>query len=220
MRKLDITLDFSTLKNFKLQIVEGFLMTLYISLGTFILSGIIASVSLFFQYSNVIILNYMAKFYVDCIRGTPLIMQIYLFFYIIGSALEIQNRFIAGVIILSIFEGAYISEILRGSLESIDKGQIEIAKSIGYTKTQIYRYIVFPQLLKRTLPALTGQFASIIKDSSLLSVIAVIELTQTMREISSTNFRLFECYIVLGLLYLILTMPLKFISKKLEKVWC
>ena len=76
--------------------------------------------------------------------------------------------------------------------------------------------VILPQLAARTLPALTGQFASLIKDSSLLSIIAVIELTQTMREISATNWKLFECYIFLGILYLILTLPLSFASKRLE----
>ena len=78
-------------------------------------------------------------------------------------------------------------------------------------------YVILPQLVARTLPALTGQFASIIKDSSLLSLIAVIELTQTMREISAANFRLFECYLALGLLYLCLTLPVSFISERLER---
>ncbi len=144
-------------------------------------------------------------------------MQIYLFFYIIGTAWGIDNRFVAGVLILSIFEGAYIAEILRGSFESIDKNQIEIARAIGYTKKQTIKFVILPQLIVQTIPALTGQFASIIKDSSLLSIIAIIELTQTMREISSLNFKLFECYILLGVLYLVFTLPLSYISEKLER---
>ena len=144
-------------------------------------------------------------------------MQIYLFFYIIGTAWGIENRFIAGIIILSTFEGAYISEILRGSLDSIDKSQLEIGKSVGFTKKQTFKFVIFPQLMARTMPALTGQFASIVKDSSLLSIIAIIELTQTMREISATNFKLFESYMALGLLYLVFTLPLSYISEKLER---
>jgi len=144
-------------------------------------------------------------------------MQIYLFFYIIGTAWGIDNRFIAGVIILSAFEGAYIAEIIRGSLLSIDPSQMEAARACGFSPTQTARYILLPQLTARTLPALTGQFASIIKDSSLLSIIAVIELTQTMREISASNFKLFECYIFLGILYLCLTLPITYISHRLER---
>jgi polar amino acid transport system permease protein len=144
-------------------------------------------------------------------------MQIYLFFYVVGVAFNIENRFVAGVLILSLFEGAYIAEIIRGSLLSMDSTQLEAAKAVGFTKKQITTLVIFPQLFARTLPALTGQFASIIKDSSLLSVIAVIELTQTMREISATNFKFFECFIFLGVLYLSLTLPVSYISKKLER---
>ena len=144
-------------------------------------------------------------------------MQIYLFFYIVGTAWGIDNRFWAGVLILSIFEGAYIAEIIRGSILSFDVSQLEAAKAVGFTPRQTFTTVVLPQLIERTLPALTGQFASIIKDSSLLSMIAVIELMQTMREISATNFKLFECYIFLGVLYLCLTLPVSLASKTLER---
>ncbi|MBD5552493.1 MAG: ABC transporter permease subunit, partial [Lachnospiraceae bacterium] len=89
--------------------------------------------------------------------------------------------------------------------------------AVGFTRRQTWRFVIFPQMTARTLPALTGQFASIIKDSSLLSIIAVIELTQTMREISAVNFRLFECYLFLGILYLCLTLPVSLVSERLER---
>ena len=124
---------------------------------------------------------------------------------------------LAGIIILSLFSGAYIAEIVRGSLLSIDRGQLEAAKAVGFTKIQMARYVLVPQLVARTLPALTGQVASIIKDSSLLSVIAVIELTQTMREITATNYNFFGGFLLLGALYLCLTLPIMFVSRRFEK---
>lgn len=217
LKKIGINMDFASIYHFKIRIFDGFLMTLYISLGTFIFSSLFAIVIVSFQKSNIIILKYVASTYVLFIRGTPLIMQIYLFFYIIGAALNIKSRFQAGVVILSIFEASYISEILRSGLDSIDKSQLEIAKSIGYTKLQTFRFIIFPQLMAKITPALAGQFSSIVKDSSLLSIISVVELTQTFREISATNFKLFECYIILGVLYLIFTSPLMYVSKYLER---
>jgi len=143
-------------------------------------------------------------------------MQVYLFFYIIGTAWGVENRFLAGVLILSIFEGAYISEIIRGGLESIERTQLEAARAIGLKSGQTMRLVVLPQIIKRTLPSLAGQFASIIKDSSLLSLISVIELTQTIREISASNFAIFESYIFLGLLYLTLTFPISMYTRYLE----
>lgn len=151
------------------------------------------------------------------IRGTPLIMQIYLFFYIVGTAVGVEDRFISGVLILSVFEGAYIAEIIRGSLLSIDATQRDAARAVGFTRAQTLRFVIVPQMVARTLPALTGQFASIVKDSSLLSLISVIELTQTIREISAANFQLFECYILLGLLYLVITLPLEGVGRYFEK---
>ena len=144
-------------------------------------------------------------------------MQIYLFFYIVGTAWGIENRLVAGVLILSVFEGAYLAEIIRGSLLSIDETQRDAARAVGFTTLQAWRFVVLPQMVARTLPALTGQFASIIKDSSLLSLIAVIELSQAMREISASNFKLFECYLLLGALYLCLTLPLSAVGRFFEK---
>lgn len=217
LSKIGIVLDFSFLPEIQGRLAEGFRMTIRLSLASLGLSLILGMACAVFQSSGVLILRYLAKLYVAFIRGTPLIMQIYLFFYIIGTAFGIENRFISGVLILSVFEGAYIAEILRGSMLSIEASQLEAAKAVGFTKQQTFLYVILPQLTARTLPALTGQFASIIKDSSLLSIIAVIELTQTMREITSFNFKLFECYFLLGILYLCLTLPLTLISKRFER---
>jgi polar amino acid transport system permease protein len=217
LRAIDVTFDFGFLPNFSTRLGRGFLMTIELSLASLILSLLLGLVVAAGQGVRILPLRYLCDLYVKFIRGTPLIMQIYLFFYIIGTAWGISNRFVAGVLILSIFEGAYIAEIIRGSLISIDATQLEAARSVGFTRIQVMRHVIVPQLVARTLPALTGQFASIIKDSSLLSIIAVIELTQTMREISASNFKLFECYLVLGLLYLCLTLPLSFLGRYLEK---
>ncbi len=217
LNKLGLTLDFMSLIIYKERIIDGFLMTIALSLASLVASltiGILAAVG---SYSSIVIVQFIAHLYVKVIRGTPLIAQIYLFYYIIGTAFGVSNRFLSGVIILSVFEGAYIAEILRGSFLSIEKTQLEIADSVGFTKMQTIVYVVIPQLVARTLPSLTGQFASIIKDSSLLSIIAVIEVTQTMREITATNFQFFEAYLLLSGLYLLLTLPLSYVSERLER---
>ncbi len=219
LSRVGVMFNFSFLSELGLKerIGEAFLLTVLISISSLAVSLIIGVFAAIGRSSKIILLQYFSSLYVKFIRGTPLLMQIYLFFYIVGTAFGIENRLIAGVLILSIFEGAYISEIIRGSLISIDKSQLEAAKAVGFTKKQTIVNVIIPQLVARTLPALTGQFASIIKDSSLLSVIAVIELTQSMREISATNFLLFECYAFLGVLYLCLTLPISFVSEWLER---
>ncbi|MFI3173005.1 MAG: amino acid ABC transporter permease [Eubacteriales bacterium] len=216
LMKIGVTFDFGFITEMRVRLVDGFLMTFSISVLSLVVSLIIGVTTAIFQSSKILLLRYWSEGYVTLIRGTPLIMQIYLFFYIVGTAFGIDNRFVCGVLILSIFEGAYIAEIIRGSILSIEASQIEASKAVGFTKKQMIQHVILPQLFARTLPALTGQFASIIKDSSLLSMIAIIELTQTMREISAMNLKLFECYLFLGVLYLCLTLPVSLISKWLE----
>ena len=129
----------------------------------------------------------------------------------------LDNRYVMGVLILSIFEGAYIAEIIRGGWQSIDGQTYEIARAIALTPAKTFRLVTLPILLSRTVPALAGQFASIIKDSSLLSVIAVIELTQTTQEISAENFQMFANYLLLAALYFVLTFAVSLVSKALER---
>jgi polar amino acid transport system permease protein len=214
---INLKLDFTTLFKYKQRLWDGFIMTIVISIGSLIISLLIGAITAIGQKSRILAISYFSKVYVQLIRGTPLLVQIYFFYYIIGTAWGVDNRYVAGIIILSIFEGAYISEIIRGGLESIDKQQYEIAKSIGLTPGKIFRLVTFPILMARIVPALAGQFSSIIKDSSLLSVIAVIELTQTIQEISADNFRMFENYIFVGFLYFILTFTVSMISGIFER---
>ena len=125
--------------------------------------------------------------------------------------------FIIQVVILAIFSGAYVCEIIRAAIESIEKEQFETSFSLGMSNYQMYRYIIFPQAFKRMLPALTGQFASIIKDSSLLSIIAISEFTMNAQEVDSITYSTLESYIPLAIGYLILTYPISYYTKSLEK---
>lgn len=212
-----ITLSFDFVAQYRQRILDGFLLTIGISAGSLVASLAIGVPVALGQGCRVLVVRYLCDLYVKLIRGTPLLAQIYLFYYIVGTAWGVSNRVLAGVMILSVFSAAYIAEIVRGSLSSVDQGQIEAARAVGFTRAQAARYVVVPQLVSRTLPALAGQFASIVKDSSLLSVIAVIELTQTIREITATNFNLFGGYLFLAALYLCLTLPITFASKYFER---
>lgn len=212
-----IALNFDFIAQYRVRIWDGFCMTVGISAASLVISLIIGVAVAAGQGARVLPVRYLCDLYVKIIRGTPLIVQVYFFYYIIGTAWGVNNRVLAGIIILSLFSGAYIAEILRGSLLSLDAGQLEAAQAVGFTRAQTLRYVVAPQLVARTLPALTGQVASIIKDSSLLSVIAVIELTQTIREITATNYNFFGGFLLLGALYLVLTLPLMAVSRHFEK---
>ena len=217
MSRLGLSFDFSILWKYRDRFISGFKMTMILSICAMIMSLMIGFISVMGIKSPITLISYFFRSYVQIIRGTPLLVQIFFFYYLVGTAWGIENRYVAGVLILSLFEGAYITEIIRGGLDSIDRQQYDIARAIGLNQSQTFRLVVFPQLFMRILPALTGQFASVIKDSSLLSVVAVIELTQVTQEISSVNYALFENYLFLGGLYLLLTMPISFLSQYLEK---
>ena len=215
--KAGIRLDFTFLADYKAWVLDGFKNTVAVSLIALVLSLLIGVLAALGESSSVIPVRYFCKGYVTVIRGTPLITQIYLFYYIIGTALGIESRFTAGVLILSVFEGAYIAEIIRGSYLSIDETQLEAARSVGFSRMQEFRYVIIPQMVARTVPSLAGQFATIIKDSSLMSVIALFELMQCFKQISTAHLNLFESYFTVGVSYLCLTLPISFIAKRLEK---
>ena len=212
-----ITLNFDFVGQYRLRIFDGFMLTVWLSVASLIGSMLIGVPVALGKNSRILPIRYLCDLYVKIIRGTPLIAQIYLFYYIIGTAWGVENRVVAGIIILSVFAGAYIAEIVRAGYESLDRGPLEAARALGLTRVQTAVSVALPQMVTRTLPALTGQFASIIKDSSLLSVIAVIELTQTMREISATNYNFFGCFLLLGALYLCLTLPVMLVSRYFER---
>ena len=220
IHRLQLDLDFSILFQYQNRFIYGLMMTIVISFFALILSTVLGTLTAMGVRSKIIIISYLCKAYIQIIRGTPLLVQIFFFYYIVGTAWGIDNRYVAGILILSLFEGAYISEIIRGGLASIENQQYEIARAIGLTRGQTLKLIVMPQLIIRIMPALAGQFASIIKDSSLLSVVAIIELTQTTQEISAINYSLFENYLFLGALYFALTFPIILLSQYLEKKHC
>ncbi|HHX77123.1 MAG TPA: amino acid ABC transporter permease [Firmicutes bacterium] len=216
-KSLDYQLRLHTIVAYRYKFINGYLMTFVIALFSLILSILIGAFFAFAGRSKFLPLYYLSKAYVEIIRGTPLLVQIYVFFYIIATAVKLTNRYVLGVVILSIFSGAYICEIIRAGIESIDKTQIETTLSLGFTPWQKYRHIIIPQIIKRILPPLAGQCASLIKDSSLLSVIAVSELTMNVQEVDAINFATFENYILLAILYLTLTLPVSYLARKFEQ---
>jgi len=202
---------------YKQKFINGFIMTVVISFFALILSFIIGLFFAYAQNSKLIILRFFSRFYIEIIRGTPLLVQILIFFYVFANNLGFENRYIVGTVILAIFSGAYVCEIIRAAIESIEKEQFETSFSLGMSNYQMYRYIIFPQAFKRMLPSLTGQFASIIKDSSLLSIIAISEFTMNAQEVDSITYSTLESYIPLAIGYLILTYPISYYTKSLEK---
>jgi polar amino acid transport system permease protein len=202
---------------YKQKFINGWFMTVVISAAAMALSLIIGLATAVAQRSPFLPLRYLFRVYMEIIRGTPLLVQILIFFYIVADAIHISNRYVVGVVILATFAGAYISEIIRAGIESIGESQLESARAIGFTRPQIYRYVIFPQVVRQVLPPLAGQFASLIKDSSLLSIISVSEFTLNAQEVNSFTFSTLESYLPLAFGYLLLTLPISLWTKRLER---
>jgi len=158
----------------------------------------------------------MAAIYVELIRGTPLLVQMFIVYFFLGTVLDLSG-FVAGVAALSVFTGAYVAEIVRSGIEGVSKGQMEAARSLGMSHWQAMRHVVLPQALKRSLPALAGQSINLVKDSSLVSIMALTDLTKAGREIVASTFSPFEVWFTVALMYLLLTGALSIYVRKLEK---
>lgn len=154
--------------------------------------------------------------YVELVRGTPLLVQIFIFYFFIGTVLNLSREF-AGVAALALFTGAYVAEIVRAGVQSIAKGQNEAARSLGLNAGQSMRHVILPQAFKRVLPPLAGQFISLVKDTSLVSVIAITELTKSGREAITTSFSTFEIWFCVAGLYLLINLPLSHLASRLER---
>jgi polar amino acid transport system permease protein len=197
--------------------LRGWLVTLLLSAISLVTSSLIGVILALLRRTPFLPLRYLARIYVEIIRGTPLLVQLIIFFYLIATAFGIENRYIVGVLTLSAFSGAYISEVIRSGIESVGKSQLDSARAIGLTTAQTYRYVIFPQAIRQILPPLAGQFASLIKDSSLLSIVGIGEFTLNTQNVNSYTSSPFESYIPLAIGYLLLTLPISLWTQSLER---
>jgi len=170
--------------------------------------------------------RWSALTYVEIIRGSPLLVQIFIWYFVLGTLI---NSIFAkygidqisplwyGVASMATFAGAYVAEIVRAGIQSIHRGQNEAARSLGMSYAQAMVHVILPQAIRRILPPLAGEFISLIKDSSLLGIIAIRELTKATREVVTTSLQAFELWFVCALLYLVLTFTLSMCVKYLER---
>jgi polar amino acid transport system permease protein len=208
--------DWGAVYRYRQKFVTGWLVTLAISAASLAASLFIGICAALAQRSLFLPLRYLGKLYIELIRGTPLLVQILVFFYVVADAFGIGNRYAVGILTLALFAGAYISEIIRAGIESVGESQLESARAIGLTRRQTYRFVILPQVMRRILPPLAGQFASLIKDSSLLSIIAVSEFTLNAQEVNAFTYSTMESYLPLAVGYLALTLPISMLSRYLE----
>jgi polar amino acid transport system permease protein len=188
-------------------LLKGALFTVIFSASSELIGIIIGMITSIIRVSKIKVLNQLAIVYVDLFRGTPLLIQIIFMYYALPYVGINLPAPLAGIAALSINSGAYVTEIFRAGIESIDKGQMEAARSLGMSYAQAMRYVIIPQTVKRVLPPLTNEFVALIKDSSLLSVIAISELMRTAKEMMTWKLNP-SSLTAAAIIYLIITLPL------------
>jgi polar amino acid transport system permease protein len=225
-------------------LLRGLFTTLRLSLWSTLLAALIGLVMGFARVSQSPFRRLLGQTYVEVCRNLPPLVIVFIFYYFISDQLmprlgleslarslspgaqyqlglwvappQMLNAFISAVISLAIFEGAYITEIIRSGIQSIDQGQWEASQALGMTRRQRMRHVILPQALQRIIPPLAGQFISTIKDSAIVSVISIQELTFQAMDIMTTTYLTFEIWITATLLYLLLTLTCSLMARRLE----
>ncbi len=196
--------------------LNGWLMTLELSAFSLVLSTLIGVVAALARRSDLLPVRYASVLYIEGVRCLPFLVLILLLFYGIPEVTRNADRFTFGVVVLSLFAGAYIAEMVRAGIETVGASERESARAIGLTTIQTYRFVIFPQALRHILPPLTGQFASLIKDSSLLSIIGLTEFTHVATQVNNATYSGLESFLPLGIGYLVLTVPITLITRHLR----
>lgn len=184
---------------------DGILNTFIVTSLSILFAVVIGFFAGLGRISRIPIINGITNIYVEIIRGIPLLVQLFYIYYALGNFFQVP-RLAAAVIAMAICYGAYIGEIFRAGIASISKGQMEAALALGLSRGQAIRKIIIPQTIKVILPPLGNEFIALLKDSSLVSILAVADLFRRGKEFASTSFQFFETYTIVALIYLILTL--------------
>ncbi len=184
---------------------DGILKTFEVTLMSIVCAVVVGLLAGLGRISRITIVNRIATIYVEIIRGIPLLVQIFYIYYALGKIIQVPDIF-AAVIAMTICYGAYLGEIFRAGIQSIHKGQMEAAIALGLTRGQALRRIILPQTVRVVLPPLGNEFIALLKDSSLVSILAVSDLLRRGREYASKTFDYFEAFTVVALVYLVMTL--------------
>lgn len=199
-------------------LLEGLKMTLIIASSSLVFAMLIGLLVSLLRLSGNKVLDVIARGYIDIIRGTPLIIQAFFLYFGVPDLLNIRiGNLTAGIIIMSLNAGAYMSEVFRGGILSVDKGQTEAARSLGLSEGKTMRKVILPQAVKNMVPAFINQMIISLKDTSLLSVIGLGELTQRGQIVVAATYNSFEVYFIVGVMYFILIKLISLLGEVVER---
>jgi polar amino acid transport system permease protein len=184
---------------------DGILQTFKVTVLSIVFALIVGLFTGLGRISRITVINRIATIYVEVIRGIPLLVQLFYIYYAMGKIVQVP-RLVAAVTAMTVCYGAYLGEIFRAGIQSISRGQMEAALALGMSRGQAMRRIILPQTVKVVLPPVGNEFIALLKDSSLVSILAVADLLRRGREFASVTFYYFETYTVVALVYLVMTL--------------
>lgn len=225
----NIAIDFGKMTKWIPTFIDGTIVTIVLSLMTVFLGSLIGLLATLMQQSPKKIFKAIAATYTQIVRGTPLLIQLYIWLYglpMVGVTIPAipflgdiygSREFLTAIVALSINSGAYICELLRGGLDSIDKGQMEAGRSLGLSRRQTMNSIIIPQAIRVILPGLGNEFIAMIKESSIVSVVGIFDVMYTTNIVKAATFSIFEPLIIVAVIYFFLTFTLTSLMKQVEK---
>ena len=197
-------------------LIKGLLFTFQISGVSLVIAMVIGLATALGRLSDSFMTQAITRVYLEVIRNTPLVVQIYLVYFVIGPILGL-DRFAAAALALSLFEGSYMSEIFRAGIVSLHKGQWEASHALGLSLVDTYRDVILPQALRRISPPLIGEVISLIKNSALVSLVSLNDLTMEARSVASDTWMTFEVWFTTAAIYLVVTVVLSVLVGQMEK---
>lgn len=208
---------FDLISEYIMFIIQGALYTIFIGLVSALFGVLIGTILALFKVSKNRLLEFASSIYTDIFRGTPVLLQLAFIYYALPQIADITlDPVPAAIITFSLNSGAYLSEVMRAGVQNVDKGQIEAAKSLGVKPINIFFDIIFPQAVRNVLPALVNEFATLIKESSVVSIIGVMDIMRRQQIVSGTTYRFFEPLIIAGIVYYVIVKIVSIMGKYLE----
>ncbi|MEK4487033.1 amino acid ABC transporter permease [Psychrobacillus sp. FSL H8-0484] len=211
-------LDFTAVVPSIPYILKGIGVTLQIVIGATIMGLVLGILLALCKIGKITVLRLLADFYTSIFRGTPLVLQLMLIFYAIPQLFDIQiDPMPAAIIAFGLNSGAYISEVIRGGINAVDKGQQEASLALGIPYAKMMKDIILPQAMKNIMPALMNEFITLNKESAIVTVIGALDIMRRATVVGGSNYHYLEALIVAGVIYYIMTLILTFLGKMLEK---
>ena len=211
-------LDFSAVVPSIPYIAKGIGVTLQIVVGATILGLILGILLALCKIGKITVLRLLADFYTSIFRGTPLVLQLMIIYYAIPQLFDITvDPMPAAIIAFGLNSGAYISEIIRGGINAVDKGQLEASLALGIPYSKMMKDIILPQAMKNIMPSLMNEFITLTKESAIVTVIGALDIMRRAYVVGGSSYRYLEALMIAGVMYYILTLILSFLGKMLEK---